>query len=87
MNALKDIIQHCHKRHGETLRQRKTVATPALHKRSPYHFKVHCARRTAMALEDIEQADISFMPRMSTIEACIGGMGCELAGECLRKLC
>ena len=62
MNALKDIIQHCHKRHGETLRQRKTVATPALHKRSPYHFKVHCARRTAMALEDLEQADISFMP-------------------------
>ena len=62
MNALKDIVQHCHKRHGETLRQRKTVATPALHKRRPYHFKVHCARRTAMALEDLEQADISFMP-------------------------
>ncbi len=62
MNALKDIIQRCHKHHNAQLRQRKTVITPALYKRIPYHIKVHCARRTPVVLDDLEQADISFMP-------------------------
>lgn len=62
MSALEDIIQRCHKRHGETLRQRKTIVTPALHRRIPYDFKVHCARRTPIMLDDLEQANISFMP-------------------------
>ena len=62
MSPLKDIIQRCHKRHRETLRQRKTVVTPALYRRIPYHFKVHCARRTPIMLDDLEQANISFMP-------------------------
>ena len=62
MNILRDIIQRCHKRHGELLRQRKTVITPALHKRIPYHIRVRCARGTLIVLDDLEQADISFMP-------------------------
>ena len=62
MNALKDIIQRCHKQHGALLRQRKTVITPAFYKRLPYHIQVRCARGTPMLLEDLEQADISFMP-------------------------
>ena len=62
MNALKDIIQRCHKRHGALLRQRKTVITPALYKSIPYHIKVRCARGTAVVLDNLEQADISFMP-------------------------
>ena len=62
MNALKDIIQRCYKHHNALLRQRKTVITPALYKSIPYHIKVHCARRTPVVLDDLEQADISFMP-------------------------
>ena len=62
MNSLKDIIQRCHKRRGERLRQRKTVITPALYKSMPYHIKVYCARRTPIVLDDLEQANISFMP-------------------------
>ena len=62
MNVLKDLIQRCHKRHGAVLRQRKTVITPALYKRIPYHIKVRCARGTPVALDDLERAGISFMP-------------------------
>ena len=62
MNALKDIIQRCHKRHNALLRQRKTVITPALYKPKPYHIKVRCARGTPVVLDDLERADISFMP-------------------------
>ena len=62
MDALKDIIQRCHKRHSALLRQRRTVITPALYKRIPYHIKVRCARGTPVVLDDLERADISFMP-------------------------
>ena len=62
MNTLKDIVQRCHKRHGEKLRQRKTIVTPTLYRSIPYHFRVHCARRTSIMLDDLEQANISFMP-------------------------
>ena len=62
MNALKDIIQLCHKRHSTAVRQRKTVVTPALYKSIPYNFKVQCARRCPLMLDDLERANISFMP-------------------------
>ena len=62
MNALKDIIQLCHKRPGALLRQRKTIVNPALYKSIPYHVKVHCARSTPIFLDELEQANISFMP-------------------------
>ena len=62
MNVLKDLIQRCHKRHGAVLRQRKTVITPALYKRIPYHIKVRCARGTPVVLDDLERSGISFMP-------------------------
>ena len=62
MNALEDIIQRCHKRHNALLRQRRTVITPALYKQIPYHIKVRCARATPIVLDDLERADISFMP-------------------------
>ena len=62
MKALQDIIQRCHKQHNAILRQRKTVVIPALYKRIPYHFKVHCARGYAVILDDLERASISFMP-------------------------
>ena len=58
----KDIIQRCHKRHTETLRQRKTVATPALYKKIPYNLKIYCARRYPVMLDHLKQAAISFMP-------------------------
>ncbi len=62
MNILQDIIQQCHQRHKAALRQRKTVVTPALYKNIPYHFKVHCSRGNPVLLDDLEGADISFMP-------------------------
>ena len=62
MNALTDIIQRCHEQRGKQLRQRKTVVTPALYKSSPFHVKVHCARRTPLMLDALEAAEISFMP-------------------------
>ncbi len=62
MNPFTDIIQRCHQRHREPLRQRKTVAAPALYKGFPYCFKVYCAQRYPVILDNLEQADLSFMP-------------------------
>ena len=62
MNSLKDLIQCCHQRRRQPLRQRRTTVSPALYKDYPYHFTVHCARGYAVRLYDLEQADISFMP-------------------------
>lgn len=64
MYILTDIIHKCHKRHQERhkLRQRKTVFTPRLYYIPPYHYTVFCARRTPITLEQLETADISFMP-------------------------
>ena len=62
MNSLHNVIERCHQRHKTPPRQRKTVITPALYKPVPYHFKVHCARGYPMMLEELERADISFMP-------------------------
>ena len=62
MNSLKDIIQRCHQQREKSLRQRRTIITPALYKDYPYHFTVRCARGLAVRLYELEQADISFMP-------------------------
>ena len=62
MNPLADILQRCHQRHREPLRQRKTVAAPVLYKSFPYCFKVYCAHRYPVILDNLEQADLSFMP-------------------------
>ena len=62
MDSLKDIIQDCHQQRKKSLRQRKTIVTPALYKGYPYHFTIHCARGYRVRLHDLEQADISFMP-------------------------
>ena len=63
MDSLKDIIERCHQRHENPLRQRKTVVAPALYNKGyPYQFTVYCAQRYPILLADLEQADISFMP-------------------------
>ena len=62
MNLSKDIIQRCHQQRRKSLRQRRTKASPALHKDYLYHFTVRYARGHAVRLHNLEQADISFMP-------------------------
>ena len=63
MDFLKGIIERCHQRHENPLRQRKTVVTPALYNKGyPYQITVYCAQRYSVLLADLEQADISFMP-------------------------
>lgn len=62
MNALTDIIQRCHQRHKEPLRQQKTVTSPVLYRGFSYCFRVYCAHRYPLMLDNLEQADISFMP-------------------------
>ena len=63
MDFLKDIIQRCHQRHKNPLRQWKTVLSPTLYDRDyPYQFAVRCAHRHPVLFVDLERADISFMP-------------------------
>ncbi len=63
MNSLKNIVQCCHQRHEKPLRQRKTMATPAMYtKDHPRQYTVYCAHRYPVMLHDLEQADISIMP-------------------------
>ena len=62
MNSVKDIIQRCHQRHAQPLRQKKTVVTPSVYKGLFYHFTVYCAQRYPVRLYDLEQAGISVMP-------------------------
>ena len=63
MNLLKDIIQRCHERHAKPLRQRKTVAMPSMFTKGHfYQYRVYCAHNTPVLLDDLETADISFMP-------------------------
>ncbi|MCY3742347.1 MAG: hypothetical protein OXH00_15135 [Candidatus Poribacteria bacterium] len=61
-NVLQDVIARCHQRHGKPLKQRKTTVTPRLYKGLPYHFTVYCAHRYPVMLQDLEAANISFMP-------------------------
>ena len=63
MNPLKDIIQRCHERHTKPLRQRKTVAMPSMFTKGHfYQYRVYCAHNAPVLLDDLEAADISFMP-------------------------
>ena len=63
MNPLKDIIQRCHERHANPLRQRKTVAMPSMFTKGHfYQYRVYCAHNAPVLLDDLEMADISFMP-------------------------
>ena len=62
MNSLQGIIEHCHQQQKKSPRQRKTVVTPTLYRRNPYGFKVHCTRQRPVMLDELEGADISFMP-------------------------
>ena len=63
MDFLTDIIQCCHHRHQKPLRQQKTVATPAMLSRGYLHqYTVYCAHKYPVLLDDLEQAEISFMP-------------------------
>ena len=63
INLLKDIIEYCHHRRQKPLRQRKTVATPAMLSGGYSHqYTVYCAHKYPMLLNDLELAEISFMP-------------------------
>ena len=63
MNSLTDIIQRCHHRRKKPLRQQQTVATPAMLTSGYLHqYTVYCAHKYPMLLDDLEQAEISFMP-------------------------
>ena len=61
-NVLQDIIERCHWRHEKPLKQRKTKSESRPYKGLPYHFKVYCAHRYPVMLQDLEMAGISFMP-------------------------
>ena len=61
-NALQDILARCHHRHEQPLKQQKSIVEPLLYKGFPYHFRVYCAHRSPVMLQDLEAADISFMP-------------------------
>ena len=60
--ALQDIISRCHQRHESPLKQKKTRSVPPLYKGYPYHYKVFCADKYPVMLQDLEAAGISFMP-------------------------
>ena len=63
MNFLKDLIQRCHQRHAKPLQQRKTVAVPSMYTKGHlYRYSVYCAHKYSVLLDDLEAADISFMP-------------------------
>ena len=56
-----NLIERCHERHKNPLRQRKTVPVPAMLKeRHPHQYSVYCAHRYPILLNDLEQANISF---------------------------
>ena len=61
-DVLQDIISGCHQRREHLLKQRQTIPTPPLYKGLPYHFTVYCAHGYPVMLQDLEAADISFMP-------------------------
>ena len=61
-NVLKDIISRCHQRHEEPLKQRQSIVAPLLYKGHSHYFTVYCAHKYPMMLQDLEAADISFMP-------------------------
>ena len=63
MKSLKDLIQRCHQRRAKPFQQRKTVAMPSMYTKGHfYQYRVYCARKYPVLLDDLEAADISFMP-------------------------
>ena len=63
INYFRDIIQHCHQRQKNPLRQQKTVAIPAMLSGAySRQYTVYCAHMYPVVLDDLEQAEISFMP-------------------------
>ena len=63
MNFLKDIFQRCHQRHKKPIQQKKTIATPAIFRRSyTCQYTAYCARNYPVLIDDLEHAGISFMP-------------------------
>ena len=63
MNTLNDIIECCHERHAKPLQQRKTKSMPSMYTKGHfYQYMVYCARKHFVLLDDLEAADISFMP-------------------------
>ena len=62
LNILQGLIDRCHERHEKPLKQRRSIVAPLLYKGFPYHFTVHCARKYPVMLQDLEAAEISFMP-------------------------
>ena len=61
-NVLQDMIARCHQRHEKPLKQRQSIVAPLLYKGFPYHFTVYCAHKYPVMLQDLEAADVSFMP-------------------------
>ena len=62
INVFQNLIERCHQRHNEPLKQQKTAVTPRLYKGLPYHFRAYCAHKYPVMLQDLESAGISFMP-------------------------
>ena len=60
--VLRDIILRCHRRHEKPLKQRRTISTPPLYKGLPYHVTVYCAHRYPVMIQDLESANIFFLP-------------------------
>ena len=59
----KTLLQRCHQRHQKPLHQRKTVAIPTMHTQEHFfQYRVYCARKHLILLDELEAADISFMP-------------------------
>ncbi|MDE0689091.1 MAG: hypothetical protein OXI61_13050 [Candidatus Poribacteria bacterium] len=61
-DVLQDIITRCHQRHEKPFKQRKTTIKSLVYNGLPYYFTVHCAHRYPVMLQDLEAANISFMP-------------------------
>ena len=61
-NVLPDIISRCHDRHEKPLKQRKTTLSPSLNKGLPYQVTVYCAYRYPVPIQDLEAANIFFLP-------------------------
>ncbi|MCG9128794.1 hypothetical protein JT359_14460 [Candidatus Poribacteria bacterium] len=63
MKHLSNVIELCHERRENPLRQRKTTIIPATYKGGhPYELTVYCAHGYSTTLYELENANISFMP-------------------------
>ena len=63
MKNLIRLIERCHERHNNPLRQRQTSIKPAAYNKGiSYEYTVHCAYGQSVPLHTLEDAHISFMP-------------------------